>query len=66
VVTSQSLPSTFTTKAWAWPAVSAAIAKVTPRAGLASDNQQRVLGLEVLPLALVDGLELKDDMVGLK
>jgi hypothetical protein len=33
---------------------------------LASDNQQRVLGLEVLPLALVDGLELKDDMVGLK
>jgi hypothetical protein len=29
-------------------------------------DEQRVLGLEVLLLALVDGLELKDDMVGFK
>jgi hypothetical protein len=35
------------------------------RAGLASDNQWR-RGLELLPLALVDGLELKVDMIGLK
>jgi hypothetical protein len=35
------------------------------RAGFASDNQWR-RELEVLPLALVDGLELKDNMVGLK
>jgi hypothetical protein len=28
--------------------------------------EQRGLGLELLPLALVDGLELKNDMVGLK
>ena len=34
-------------------------------AGLASDNQRR-RELELLPLTLVDGLELKDDMVGLK
>jgi hypothetical protein len=33
--------------------------------GLASDNQLR-RGLEELLLALVDGLELKGDMVGLK
>jgi hypothetical protein len=32
---------------------------------LASDNQ-RLRELEVLPFALVDGLELKDDMVVLK
>jgi len=35
------------------------------RADFISD-EQRVLGLDLLPLALVDGLELKDDMVGLK
>jgi hypothetical protein len=35
------------------------------RADFISD-EQRVLGLEVLPLALVDGLELKDVMLGLK
>jgi hypothetical protein len=32
---------------------------------LASDNQRR-RELELLPLALVEGLELRDDMVGLK
>ena len=53
--------------AWAWPAVSAAIAKATPRAGLASNDQrQRRRRFDLLLLALVDGLELKDDMVGLK
>jgi hypothetical protein len=35
------------------------------RADFFSD-EQRGLRLEVLPLALVDGLELKGDMVGLK
>ena len=35
------------------------------RADFLSD-EQRGLGLELLPLALEDGLELKDDMVGLK
>jgi hypothetical protein len=35
------------------------------RADFFSDNQRR-RGLKVLPLALVDGLELRVDMVGLK
>jgi hypothetical protein len=39
----------------------------TPRAGLASDDQGGLRqGFEVLPFALVDGLELKCGMVGLK
>jgi hypothetical protein len=44
---------------------SAPIAIATPRADFATDGQRR-RGLKVLPLALVEGLELKDDMVGLK
>jgi hypothetical protein len=44
---------------------SAPIAIATPRADFATDGQRR-RGLKVLPLALVDGLELRVDMVGLK
>jgi hypothetical protein len=39
------------------------IAKATPRAGLASDDQRRRRsGLEVRPLALEDGLEKPERM----
>ena len=50
--------------AWAWPAVNTPIAKASPMAGLAN-NAQRLLwsGLEVLPLALADGLEKPERII---
>jgi hypothetical protein len=48
-------------KAWAWPAVSTPIAKATPRAGLSNDAQRlRRSELELLTLALADGLEQRE------